>query len=121
VPLIKQLDILMTQEQVRDWFSISWEVRTEVPILLPKGEESRIDRLMVHGKKAVVVDFKTGERNKHDQQQVLNYVNILRDMNFTEVEGYVLYLRELEVMNVAHPKLRTSKKKENKDQLGLGF
>ena len=120
-PLMKQLDILMTQEQVRDWFSTSWEVRTEVPILLPKGEESRVDRLMVRGKKAVVVDFKTGERNKHDQQQVLNYVNILRDMNFTEVEGYVLYLRELEVMNVAHPKVRTSRKKENKDQLGLGF
>ena len=69
----------------------------------------------------IVVDFKTGERNKHDQQQVLNYVNILREMNFAEVEGYVLYLRELEVMNVTHPKVKTSRKKENKDQLGLGF
>jgi hypothetical protein len=42
-------------------------------------------------------------------------------MNFVEVEGYVLYLRELEVINVVPPKPRTSKKKENKDQLGLGF
>ncbi len=120
-PLTKQLDALLGQPQIKDWFSSAWEVRTEVPILLPGGEESRIDRLMVNGKKAIVVDFKTGERNKRDQQQVLDYMNILRQMNFTEVEGYVLYLRDMEVVNVAEQKIKTSKRKEDKDQLSLGI
>ncbi len=76
---------------------------------------------MTRDKKAIVVDFKTGERNKRDQQQVSEYVNILRQMNFVEVEGYVLYLRDLEVINVLEQKVKTTKRKENKDQLGLGF
>jgi ATP-dependent exoDNAse (exonuclease V) beta subunit len=120
-PLSKQLDLLLSQPQVEDWFSNAWGVRTEVPILLPGGEESRIDRLMVKEKKAIVVDFKTGERNKRDQQQVLDYVDILRQMNFIDVEGYVLYLRDMEVINVSEQKLKTTKRKEDKDQLGLGF
>lgn len=119
-PLLDQLAILFSQPQIREWFSDSWKVRTEVPVLLPGGDENRIDRLMIKGTKAIVVDFKTGERNKQDQQQVLDYVSILRQMNFTDVEGYVLYLREMEVINVAEPKVKV-KRKENRDQLGLGF
>jgi ATP-dependent exoDNAse (exonuclease V) beta subunit len=120
-PLTKQLDVLMNQPQIRDWFSDAWEVRTEVPILLPQGGDNRIDRLMIKGTQAIVVDFKTGERNKRDLQQVLDYMSILRQMNFTNVEGYVLYLRDMEVINVAEQKAKPSKRKENKDQLGLGF
>lgn len=120
-PLSKQLDLLLSQSQIKDWFSNAWDVRTEVPILLPGGEESRIDRLMVKEKKAIVVDFKTGERNKRDQQQVLDYVSILRQMNFVDVEGYVLYLRDMEVINVSEQKVKATKRKEDKDQLGLGF
>jgi len=120
-PLQQQLDSLLSQPQIADWFSSAWEVRTEVPILLPGGGENRIDRLMVNGKKAIVVDFKTGERNRRDLQQVMDYVNILHQMNFTGVTGYVLYLRDMEVVNVAEQKVKTTKRKENKDQLGLGF
>ena len=120
-PLLAQLEVLFSQQQIKDWFSNSWQVRTEVPVLLPEGDESRIDRLMVKDTKAIVVDFKTGERSKQDQQQVLDYINILRQMNFTDVEGYVLYLREMEVINVTGQKVKVSKKKEDKDQLGLGF
>ena len=126
--LAKQLDLLFSQPQIKDWFSKAWDVRTEVPILLPGGEENRIDRLMIKAdlpdrqeKKAIVVDFKTGERNRHDQNQVLDYVNILRQMNFTEVEGYVLYLRDMEVINVAEHAVKSTKRRENKDQLGLKF
>ncbi len=120
-PLLNQLDSLLSQPQITDWFSNAWDVRTEVPILLPGGEESRIDRLMVNDKKAIVVDFKTGDRNKRDQRQVLDYVSILQQMNFTVVEGYVLYLRDMEVINVAGLAARPSKQKASKDQLGLEF
>lgn len=120
-PLTRQIDLLLAQPQVRDWFSNKWEVRTEVPILLPQGGDSRIDRLMISGSNAVVVDFKTGERNKRDHQQVLEYMNILHQMNFTNVEGYVLYLRDMEVISVSDQKVKPSKRKESKGQLGLDF
>jgi hypothetical protein len=77
-----QLRELLTNSQVASWFDPSWEVRTEIPILLPSGVENRIDRLMLKGRKAVVVDFKTGIPSKADQKQVRDYIDILRKMNF---------------------------------------
>lgn len=118
-PLTDQLNDLLTNEMIKDWFSKSWTVKTEVPIILPTGAENRIDRLMIKEKKAIVVDFKTGAHSKNDLAQVKAYVDILHQMNFTDVEGYILYLKDREVINVNDLKLKGSKKKEDKDQLGL--
>lgn len=117
--LSEQLNDLLLNPTIKDWFSTSWSVKTEVPILLPGGDENRIDRLMTKDKKALVVDFKTGVHSKQDAAQVKAYVGILRQMNFTEVEGYILYLKDRELINVNDLKAKSAKKKEDKDQLGL--
>jgi ATP-dependent exoDNAse (exonuclease V) beta subunit len=119
-PIQKQLDILMSNSQVSDWFSASWEVKTEVPILLPGGGESRIDRLMINGKHAIVVDFKTGEQSKADHKQVQEYINTLRQMNFIDVEGYLLYLKDNEIVSISTTAVKTVRKKDE-SQLGLGL
>jgi hypothetical protein len=117
-----QLTALLNIPEVGHWFSRSWKVETEVPILLPGGGESRLDRLIHQGKKAIVIDFKTGEKKKNDNQQVLQYIDILRQMNFPEVEGYLLYLRDRAVVEVkAGGKQRVVEKKKDRDQLSLGF
>ncbi|MBA4054857.1 MAG: hypothetical protein C0490_09110, partial [Marivirga sp.] len=118
--LNNQLQELLNNQQIASWFETGWDIRTEVPILLPGGAENRIDRLLLKGKRAVVVDFKTGEPTKADQKQVQDYIDILRKMNFVEVEGYLLYIRKAEVVSVLHGKIKTSKQKD-KHQLGLGF
>jgi ATP-dependent helicase/nuclease subunit A len=115
-----QLRELLTNSQVASWFDPSWEVRTEIPILLPSGVENRIDRLMLKGRKAVVVDFKTGIPSKADQKQVRDYIDILRKMNFLDVDGYVLYIRTKEVVSVVQGKVKSIKVKDE-NQLGLGF
>jgi len=119
--ILNKLSELMEQPQIAGWFSKQWEVRTEVPILLPNAEENRIDRLMIHDRKAVVIDFKTGERNKKDVQQVEEYMLTLRQMNFTEVEGYLLYLRDSEVIDVSKEGKPKSKGKKDDSQLALGL
>lgn len=121
-PLLGQLKVLMENPKIAGWFSRDWEVRTEVPILLPGGEENRIDRLLVKDRKAIVVDFKTGSRKKADEKQVLQYMDILRQMNFPAVEGYLLYLGETAIVEVKAPsKLRLVQKAKDRDQLDLGF
>jgi len=120
-PVISQLvNELLANATVASWFQKEWEVRTEVPVLLPGGEESRIDRLMTKGQQAVVVDFKTGNPTKSDSQQVNGYLETLRKMNFTDVKGYLLYIRTGEVVQVPSGKPGKSSK-QNKDQLGLDF
>lgn len=125
-PLGVQLKTLLSNPTIADWFSRDWEARTEVPILLPGGDENRIDRLLIRGKKAVVVDFKTGNRKKTDEKQVLQYMEVLRKMNFLEVQGFLLYLRESEIVEVKSgiaPKLlqRAVRQAKHKDQLELGL
>jgi ATP-dependent helicase/nuclease subunit A len=120
--LQRQVQALLMDPKIADWFSASWKVRTEVPILLPGGEENRIDRLLIKDQKAVVVDYKTGTRKKSDEKQVLQYMEILRQMNFLDIEGYLLYLYENEIVKVtagAKPKLLHRPKE--KSQLDLNF
>jgi hypothetical protein len=95
-------------------------VRTEVPILLPEGTENRIDRLMIKDKKVIIVDFKTGDPMKSDQRQVLSYIEILRKMNFVDIEGYLLYIKDSQVVSVMPGKVKVTRKKVE-NQLGLGF
>lgn len=120
-PRIQELlNELMSNPVVAGWFSEAWTVRTEVPVILPGGGDNRMDRLMTNNKKAVIVDFKTGEPVKKDQHQVAEYMNILHSMGFTEVEGYLLYTKKGEVLSIPPGKAARTKKKDN-TQLGLDF
>jgi ATP-dependent exoDNAse (exonuclease V) beta subunit len=120
--LDSQLKDLLGNPVIAKWFDDTWDVRTEVPILLPGGARNRIDRLMLNGKVAVVVDFKTGEKSKADQQQVAEYMEILRQMGFAEISGYLLYTRDREVVEVTGGKsAKVVNKKKDDKQLGLGF
>lgn len=115
-----ELQELFKAPLVSSWFDEGWEVRTEVPVILPGGEESRFDRLLIKDNNAIVIDFKTGAPSKADHYQVLAYMDILKSMNFTVVEGYVLYVRTGEVVEVKAGKVKTVKKKDD-SQLELGL
>lgn len=119
-PLAEQLEKLFIDEKVENWFSPEWEVRTEVPILLPGGKESRIDRLLIKGSKAIVIDFKTGDQTKQDQTQVQEYMTTLHQMNYPEVEGFLLYLKTGEIISVKAGRPKVVKKKDS-NQLELGL
>ena len=85
---------------VDSWFSTDWEVKTEVPILPKTGEIGRPDRVMVKGKQAIIVDFKTGAPKGRDRQQVIEYTDLLKAMGFTAIDGFLLYIEKQEVEQV---------------------
>ena len=115
------LQELFSLPKVASWFSEDWEVRTESPILLPSGAENRIDRLLLKERRAVVIDFKTGSPSRQDQIQVQEYVDVLRKMNYPDVEGYLLYLKSKEIVQVQNGKPRAAAKLRDRNQLGLDF
>jgi ATP-dependent helicase/nuclease subunit A len=118
--ILTLLSDLLKTPQISNWFSREWTVRTEVAVLLPDGHEHRIDRLITKERKAIVIDFKTGVPQKNDHSQVLEYMQIMRLMNFIEVEGYLLYLRDNEVVQVRESgKQKAIKKLKDRDQLEL--
>lgn len=118
-PVALQLTELLKHPPIADWFSRRWTVRTETPILLPEGDESRIDRLLLNDRHAIVIDFKTGEKARQDTSQVLHYMDTLRQMNYTTVEGYLLYLRDNEVVEVKTGVRGKAVKKKDDNQLEM--
>lgn len=100
VILSEQLKKMMGHPIVGGWFGKEWEVRTEVPVLIPGGKQSRIDRVMIGRKNTVIVDYKTGEKKEQDRRQVEGYAGLLTQMGYPNVQGYLLYLEEMEVVEV---------------------
>lgn len=115
------LDDLLSNPKIAAWFDNGWDVRTEAPIILPSGAENRIDRLLLNDRRAIVIDFKTGAPSRQDQMQVQEYIDVLRKMNYADVEGYLLYLKTNTVVLVQNGKPKTTSKAKNKNQLGLDF
>ncbi len=99
---IVELTKIIEHPGVSDWFDESWEVHTEVPILLPGGDFKRIDRLNEKNGETVVIDFKTGTPRKKDHQQVKEYMSILGQMGYKNVTGQLIYLYDLSVEEVTN-------------------
>ena len=91
---------MMQNPQVKEWFNSEYEVLTEPAILLPEGETFRPDRIIKHKDETLVIDFKTGESEAKHKKQVLNYMQIMQQLNFPAVKGYLLYLPEVKVEQV---------------------
>ena len=90
---VKQfLENIWKSEEIADWFSDRWTIKTEVPVLPESGQLSRLDRVMISGNMVVLVDYKTGQPKSRDHDQVVVYMDILRHMGYLETEGYLLYI-----------------------------
>jgi ATP-dependent helicase/nuclease subunit A len=88
----KKLNALFEHPQIQEWFSNKYEVRTEVDILESNGNVSRPDRIMLGDNKIILIDFKTGQIRKSDREQLLGYVALLKQMNYTGIEAWLIYL-----------------------------
>lgn len=88
------VDRILHRPEVREWFNPRWTVFTERGIMIP-GEDNgrRPDRVMIDGKRAVVVDYKFGElENKDYITQVQKYMSLLGMMGYTDISGYIYYV-----------------------------
>ncbi|MEO9805952.1 MAG: UvrD-helicase domain-containing protein [Reichenbachiella sp.] len=86
--------------QIADWFNQKWEVKNESSILLTSGKLKRPDRVIVKDNQAIVIDYKTGARADGHVRQVQEYKSILSEMGYDQVDGYLIYLSEPELMMV---------------------
>jgi ATP-dependent helicase/nuclease subunit A len=111
---------LLKQHQFAAWFDGSWKVLTEAPILSPNTPDLRVDRIMLKNGKVIIVDYKTGEPRPSDQEQVLNYMSVVREMNFIDVEGLLVYIHSATIARVEQLATRR-KSKDDKNQLGLAI
>lgn len=96
----QKISNLFNNEQIQDWFSKKWEVRTEAVVLPGKTDPKRLDRVLIDDKKAIVIDFKTGAKKSNDKKQVDEYMALLKEMGYEEVNGYLVYLEGVEIVHL---------------------
>lgn len=99
------IDEKLRDPQVNDWFSPRWKAFNECSMLYFDPEDQRVkeqrpDRVVYDGKKMMVIDFKTGGQLEKHKRQVRGYVHLLRDMGYNDVEGYLWYIRNDDIVKV---------------------
>jgi ATP-dependent exoDNAse (exonuclease V) beta subunit len=82
------------------WFSHEWKIKTEAEMLLPDGAVIRPDRVMIKDKKAVLLDYKTGEEEHFHELQLNAYEKNLLTAGYENVEKYLLYLKPIKLLKL---------------------
>ncbi len=106
VSVAEKIEKSLENPLVRSWFSDAWTVvRNESEILLPPvenaGRTRRPDRVLIDGKRVVVIDYKFGVREQPAYRlQVAEYVDLIRRMGFSDVEGFLWYVETGKVEQV---------------------
>lgn len=92
---------IQSNAAIQEWFSNDWQILNEKTILTPQGQSYRPDKVITQGHRAIVIDYKFGnlKSGKH-KSQVNNYMELLKNMGYTQVEGFLWYVELEEVEKV---------------------
>lgn len=80
--------------ELREYFDGQWEAQTEREIVTASGKLLRPDRICLRGKRAVVIDYKTGSPDPAHKSQVEEYSRVLSDMGYEIEKRLLVYLKE---------------------------
>ena len=79
---------------VKPFFEENLTVKTESEIITPSGKLLRPDRLVWVDDMLYVIDFKTGIPSDKHKTQMLEYLNVIEQMDYPEPKGVLLYLNQ---------------------------
>lgn len=92
---------LLSNTQVQTWFTDDLQILNEQTLIDKDGQIQRPDRIVIDPQgRVTVIDYKTGNDHKGYRKQVSNYMAILRQIGFTNVEGYLLFIKDEKVVKV---------------------
>ncbi|MCF8379980.1 MAG: UvrD-helicase domain-containing protein [Bacteroidales bacterium] len=94
-----QLEGKLKAEPFSDWFSGSWNCKTESDIMDGKGNIFRPDRFMLKEGHAIILDYKFGKiKSSEHHKQMKDYKELLKTQNYKDIRMFLWYysLNELE-------------------------
>ncbi|TRZ52369.1 hypothetical protein D4R99_02840 [bacterium] len=85
---------ILSDKTAGDWYSRGWEVRNESEILLKDGSIFRPDRVITKKDEVIIIDYKTGIEKDEYKNQLNGYADIIKQMKYSQIIKYLLYLSE---------------------------
>ena len=98
--LIREVSDVLNDEKIASFFDVNDRVMAEKEMILQGGEILRPDRVIFRENEVLVIDFKTGKREKKHEDQIRRYASVLKEMNEQNVSSYLIYLHEKAVVRV---------------------
>lgn len=94
------LSKIINLPQLKAYFAEGLTIKNEAEIITLSGDFFRPDRVVFFDKKAVVIDYKTGEEQDKHKQQIIHYGDLLTEMGYTVAEKLLVYIEEEKVVPV---------------------
>jgi ATP-dependent exoDNAse (exonuclease V) beta subunit len=86
----------IAESQVQHWYSGEYKLFTECAIITKNSNGNvitkRPDRVMIDAENTIIVDFKFGKQNKLYNTQVSEYMQLMSEMNYKNVRGFLWYV-----------------------------
>lgn len=103
---IANLKSAFTNKTALSWFSKEWRVFNECNIVKSDAQgntyEQRPDRVIMKDDETIVIDFKSGIPKPIHKDQINTYMDLLVEMGYPNVHGYLWYIMENRIVECKH-------------------
>jgi ATP-dependent exoDNAse (exonuclease V) beta subunit len=89
--LKKKLNELLGSDEYKELFIGAESILNEQSILLENADQLRPDLIIVKPSETILLDFKTGIPKSKDVKQVKQYKELLEQMGYPNIKGYLFY------------------------------
>lgn len=93
-----QIEEILFHPELKEYFSDKYRIFTERAILIPSDTKAfvlrRPDRLVLKGKEAVIMDYKTGEKKTKHIKQINEYASLMEEMDYKVKKKILVYSGE---------------------------
>jgi ATP-dependent exoDNAse (exonuclease V) beta subunit len=102
IPELKiKLQTIVAHPQLGPFFTSGSNCRIESEIITSAGELLRPDRIVFEKEQTLLIDYKTGQRNdKKYLKQLAGYEDALISMGYSNIKKLILYIDEIELVEV---------------------
>lgn len=91
---------IISREEIESLFMPGCDFHNEKSFMLPGVGELRADRIVFSADKVSLIEYKTGQSNPAHKSQVKKYIKGLRDMGYQDIEAFILYIDQNEIISV---------------------
>ncbi|MHA7832426.1 MAG: UvrD-helicase domain-containing protein [Flagellimonas sp.] len=83
---------VVNHSKLKDLFVENLQIFNEREILTTDGRSLRPDRIVIFGNEATIIDYKTGKPSPMHKEQIANYADVLREMDFGIKQSIIVYI-----------------------------
>lgn len=90
--ITQKIKEVVTHPLLTEYFSESQRILNEQNILTVNGKTLRPDRIVIAGNEATIIDYKTGKPSPSHKEQITEYADVLKAMNFKIKHLIIVYI-----------------------------